>query len=137
MNNPPAPIDRRQFDARQLVADHPPRLRHANKKVVHEIACPSGTVHQGQLEYTRWAAMPLPDRVDTRSAWPGWRIVRDSSITRRRLINPVRWNGTSTSPMLISFLLMAQTFSPRTKCRWPNTLMSWLKEALNEFGLPR
>ena len=68
MSDRPEPIDRLQFEARQLVQEHPPRWRHRNKTIVHEIACPPGSAHQGQLEYTRWAAMPLPEIVDTRSA---------------------------------------------------------------------
>jgi hypothetical protein len=68
MNDRPVPIDRHQFEAQQLVQDHPPRWRHRNKQIVYDIACPPGSVHQGQLEYTRWDAMPLPETVDTRSA---------------------------------------------------------------------
>ncbi len=68
MSDRPEPIDRLQFEVQQLVQEHPPRWRHRNKTIVHEIACPPGSAHQGQLEYTRWAAMPLPGSVDTRSA---------------------------------------------------------------------
>ena len=68
MSDRPEPIDRQQFDVRQLVQEHPPRWQHRNKKIVHEIACPPGSAHQGQLEYTRWAAMPLPGSVDTWAA---------------------------------------------------------------------
>jgi len=68
MSDRPEPIDRQQFELWQLVQEHPPRWRHRNKKIVHEIACPPGSAHQGTLEYTRWTAMPLPGSVDTRAA---------------------------------------------------------------------
>ncbi len=42
MSDRPEPIDRLQFEARRLVQEHPPRWRHRNKVIVHEIACPPG-----------------------------------------------------------------------------------------------
>ncbi len=68
MSDRPEPIDRQSFEVQQLVRDHPPRWRHPNKTIVHEIACPPGSSHRGRIEYTRWAAMPLPGSVDARSA---------------------------------------------------------------------
>jgi len=62
------PIDRYQFAAQRLFEEHPPHWTHRNKQVVHEIASPPGSIHRGSLEYSRWAAMPLPDSVDTQSA---------------------------------------------------------------------
>src|SRR5690349_3853899 len=52
------------FDVRHLMESHPPIWHHPNKQAVFAIACPPGSVHRGQLEYTRWPAMPLPDAVD-------------------------------------------------------------------------
>lgn len=43
--------------------DHPPRWTHPNKRAVYEVACPSGSVHQGTIVYSRWPAEPLPDRI--------------------------------------------------------------------------
>jgi hypothetical protein len=60
----PTPLDRREFDAAALMADHTPRVHDANKQVVLAIACPPGAVHRGTIGYTRWAAMELPDRLD-------------------------------------------------------------------------
>jgi hypothetical protein len=60
---PPDPIDRRRFDAAALMRDHPPRWTHPNKRLVFEIACPPGSVHQGTIGYSRWAAEPLPEQV--------------------------------------------------------------------------
>jgi hypothetical protein len=47
------------------MAEHPPIWRDRNKKIVFEIACPPGTTHQGQLNYSRWRAMPLPMNAST------------------------------------------------------------------------
>ncbi len=54
------PMERRDFAAQRLVEEHPPILRSPNKKVVHGIACPPGSLHQGNVVYSRWEAMPLP-----------------------------------------------------------------------------
>jgi hypothetical protein len=55
------PIERLVFDTNRLMTEHPPVLRNQNKKTVYAIACPLGCVHNGELEYTRWCAMALPD----------------------------------------------------------------------------
>jgi hypothetical protein len=60
----PRPLDRRTFEAQQLMQSHSPIWHHPNKQAVFEIACPPGSPHRGQLEYTRWPAMALPDAVD-------------------------------------------------------------------------
>lgn len=57
------PLQRLVFDIQRLMADHPPVWRHRNKHVVYAIACPAGCMHQGQLVYSRWGAMDLPDCV--------------------------------------------------------------------------
>ena len=64
----PAPLDRLVFEARDLMQDYAPHWRHGHKAVVYELACPPGSVWEGQLRYTRWAAMPLPEAVDPSSA---------------------------------------------------------------------
>jgi hypothetical protein len=58
------PVYRHTLDAAALVAEFPPRWGNANKLVVHNIACPSGCVHRGQITVSRWPAPPLPDRID-------------------------------------------------------------------------
>jgi len=65
MSDPtPAPIDRHEFDAASLMAEHPPRVHNVNKQVVLDIACSPGAVHRGTIGYTRWAAMALPEVLD-------------------------------------------------------------------------
>lgn len=64
----PEPIERRSFGAAHLMASYPPRWSHPNKVAVYEIACPPGSRFAGTLDYSRWAAMPLPERVDPGAA---------------------------------------------------------------------
>lgn len=54
-------ISRRVFDAQQLMAAHPPRWQHRNKKAVARISCPPGSVHSGRLTFSRWQERPLPE----------------------------------------------------------------------------
>lgn len=64
----PEPLERLTFDAADLVREHPPVLRHTNKLVVMSVACAEGCGHSGTIGYTRWGAMPLPQRVDPAAA---------------------------------------------------------------------
>lgn len=54
---------RRRYAPAELVASHPPRLRHPHKQLVFALACPEGARHAGSIELTRWAAAPLPELV--------------------------------------------------------------------------
>jgi hypothetical protein len=54
-------ICRHVFDTQSLIKSHPPQIRNANKKIVHQIACPPDSIHQGQLIFSRWQAMKLPN----------------------------------------------------------------------------
>jgi hypothetical protein len=47
---------RRRYDPAELLAAHPPKLRHPHKRLVFELACPPGAAHAGSIELTRWAA---------------------------------------------------------------------------------
>jgi hypothetical protein len=60
MLNDPAPLESAEFEAQQLMAEHPPVLRDRNKTVVFDVACPAGCTHGGKLAYTRWPAFALP-----------------------------------------------------------------------------
>jgi hypothetical protein len=61
--NDPQPIQQVVFQAQDLVARFPPRLRDRNKKVVYRIACPAESTHHGRLVVTRWSATELPEKV--------------------------------------------------------------------------
>jgi hypothetical protein len=53
----PSPLIRATFEASDLATRHPPKLTHANKKLVHSLACPPGAPHGGTLTLSRWRAM--------------------------------------------------------------------------------
>jgi hypothetical protein len=53
------PLCRHIFDAHSTIETHPPKLRHANKQLVYQIACPPNSVHHGQLVFSRWPTKPL------------------------------------------------------------------------------
>jgi hypothetical protein len=55
-------IVRRTFDVAALIAEHPPRFSHKNKILVHRLAA-AGAGPRGQMVYSRWRAMPLPESV--------------------------------------------------------------------------
>lgn len=59
----PLPLQRDTFPAHRLMTEHPPVLRDPNKQVVFDVACPAGTVHEGEIGYSRWPTMPLPERI--------------------------------------------------------------------------
>jgi hypothetical protein len=54
---------RRTYDATQLVRQHPPKLRDANKRLVYELC--KGSDSAGEIEVTRWRAAELPECVPT------------------------------------------------------------------------
>ncbi len=58
-------ISRRVYNAQQLVDCHPPRWQHRNKKAVARISCPPGCTHAGQLVFSRWAELPLPETLES------------------------------------------------------------------------
>ncbi|HTM58587.1 MAG TPA: hypothetical protein VL123_09255, partial [Candidatus Udaeobacter sp.] len=64
----PTVIDRLQFDAQALMAEHRPAWRHQNKGIVYDVACPSGAIHRGTLTYTRWQRAPLPENANPSAA---------------------------------------------------------------------
>ncbi len=64
----PAPLARETFEAARLMADHPPIWRDRNKRIVYGISCPPGSIHRGNIHYTRWAGMPLPETIDAGAA---------------------------------------------------------------------
>ncbi len=64
------------YDPASLLAAHPPKLRHAHKRLAFELACPPGAVHRGPIVLTRWATPALPSIVELAAtellAMPGY-----------------------------------------------------------------
>lgn len=54
-------IYRHTFNTQELVETYPPDLYDSNKKIVYDIACPPGSLHQGEIVLSRWRAMTLPE----------------------------------------------------------------------------
>ncbi len=67
----PDPIDRLEFDAADLVRDHPPRWRHPHKELVHAIAHASEAPVEGRIGYARWRSVEPAGSVSHR---PGFTI---------------------------------------------------------------
>jgi poly(ADP-ribose)glycohydrolase PARG len=62
------PIDRRVFGADRLMREHRPRWTDQNKEALFGISCPAGSVHDGEINYSRWGEMALPESVDPAAA---------------------------------------------------------------------
>lgn len=62
------PINRRTFEASTLMANHPAVWSDHNKQIVFDISSPEGCTHEGELVYSRWSPMTLPDEIDLPAA---------------------------------------------------------------------
>jgi hypothetical protein len=62
------PLERLSASAQELMAAYPTRWQDGNKRIVFDVSSPAGSVHRGQVGYSRWAAMPLPASIDVASA---------------------------------------------------------------------
>ncbi len=98
------PLQRRTYEAAELMRRHPPVLRNENKQVLFAIACPASAVHSGQLEYSRWPEIPLPP---PREADPDRLarlvVVRDGHYDYRPVLDPgvgVEWHVNFADPNL-------------------------------------
>ncbi len=68
MTDRPSPLERLVFPTQKLMEEHPPVIWNRNKRIVFEVACPSGSTSAEELTYTRWSTMALPEAVDLRAA---------------------------------------------------------------------
>jgi hypothetical protein len=99
----PEPLQRRSYPAAQLARAHPAVLRHENKRMLYEIACPVGAVHAGQLEYSRWPELPLPLPRSTAADFVRLAAVRDGYYDYRPVLDPgsgVEWHVNFADPKL-------------------------------------
>jgi hypothetical protein len=62
------PLERLSFVTQQLITDFPPQWKHANKSAVYAISSPAGSIHKGEIGYSRWSATPLSTQVDILAA---------------------------------------------------------------------
>jgi hypothetical protein len=54
-------LHRQIFDAQELMQTSPPHFSIARKKLVYQMACPEGSTHAGQIQFSRYSALPLPN----------------------------------------------------------------------------
>lgn len=133
----PEPLERYDFDARALVAAHPPALGNRNKRVVYEVACPAGTVHRGRIACTRWGAMAFPTTVDPSAAADA--VVARSGyydyVPTRDLAATMEWHVNFADPHLFAYYgsgLFAQDEMQVAE----HPALGALREALVARGLP-
>ena len=132
----PEPLERREFDARTLMAQHPPVLRNENKRIVFGIACPPGTA-RGMLSYSRWAEMPLPATVDPACA-ADLLVVRDGFFDHEPVADAqpaVEWHLNFADPNLFYAYGWAMFAQDEIQVAEHPVLAS-LREALVAGGLP-
>lgn len=65
----PQPIEQAEWQAEDLIRDHPPRWKDRNKRVVFDIACSSGHPFEGRIRFARWAEEQPPPAVTPRSVF--------------------------------------------------------------------
>lgn len=104
----PRPLQRDTFPAHRLMTEHPPVLHDPNKKIVFEVACPPGTTHDGEIGYSRWPAMALPEVMDLGGGADGIAArveVRETVYDYRPatgIENAVQWHVNFADPRLFT-----------------------------------
>ncbi len=53
-------IDRISFNTQHMFQESPPVIFSENKLAVYRVACPTGAKHGGEIQFSRWRAVPLP-----------------------------------------------------------------------------
>lgn len=135
----PEPLQRRTYQAVELMRRHPPVLRNANKQVVFAIACPAGAVQSGRLDYSRWPEipLPLPCEVDPASA-ARLAVVRDGFYDYRPVLDPgvgVEWHVNFADPNL--FYAYGSSFFAQDEIQVAeHPVLGSLREALVAEGQP-
>lgn len=133
------PLQRRTYQAAELMRQHPGVLRNDNKQVVFSIACPAGAVHSGRLEYSRWPEipLPLPREVDPVSA-ARLAVVRDGFYDYRPVLDPgvgVEWHVNFADPNL--FYAYGSSFFAQDEIQVAeHPVLGSLREALVAEGRP-
>ncbi|MBD3255478.1 MAG: hypothetical protein GF383_10315 [Candidatus Lokiarchaeota archaeon] len=71
-------IVRKSFKAQELMENHPPKIFNRNKKIVFNIACPSGCAHMGKIVFSKWKSMDWRNTVASLD-YPTNHIMREDS----------------------------------------------------------
>jgi len=138
MTNPgPSPLDRLSISAARLMTDHPPRLYHPNKQAVYDIACPPGVVHEGVIEYTRWASFALPEGVRVDGA-EGSVEIRESIYDYEPALadaGAIEWHVNFADPALFFAYGGGLFAQDEVQCA-EHPVLGAVREALIARGLP-
>jgi Poly (ADP-ribose) glycohydrolase (PARG), Macro domain fold len=131
------PLQRRSYEAAQLRRQHPPVLRNENKRVLFDIASPTGTVHSGEVAYSRWSEFPLPDQIDPTGAA---RLVdvRDGYYDYQPVLKPgaaVEWHVNFADPNLF-YAYGSALFAQDEIQVAEHPILGSLREALVAEGRP-
>jgi hypothetical protein len=89
----PAEICRRTWEAGDLMRRRPPRIGHANKRIVYDLACPPSASHAGTIVCSRWTAGRLPNAVPMQRSVevdvrPGFFLYPETTASDR----PTHWH---------------------------------------------
>ncbi len=124
------PLERRVYDAQRLFAEHPPVIHDPNKRVVYDLACPEGARHAGEVVFTRWARMPLPETVAPEEATA--RVARADGFYDYAPVLPgaVEWHVNFADPRLF-FGYGGGLFAQDEMQVAEHPVLAALKEALN------
>jgi hypothetical protein len=114
-------------------------LRHENKQVLFAIACPPGTVHSGQLGYSRWPDIPLPSPLELDPARIDRSVVvRDGFYDYRAILDPgvgVEWHVNFADPNL--FYAYGSVFFAQDEIQVAeHPILGSLREAIVAEGRP-
>lgn len=96
-------LDRLRVSAQELMAAHPPRWENNNKRAVFGISSPRGCAHAGELDYSRWAAMPLPSHVEPGAAVPRLRHFPGYFDYTPVAASSVEWHVNFADPHLFGY----------------------------------
>ena len=133
------PLQRRTYQAAELMRRHRPVLRHENKQVLFAIACPADTAHVGQLDYSRWAEMPLPlPRVHHPASLDRLLVVRDGHYDYRPILDPgvgIEWHVNFADPNLF-YAYGSALFAQDEIQVAEHPILGSLREALGAEGRP-
>ncbi len=121
------------YKAEALAREHPPRLQNRNKQVAYEIACPAGSLHQGEVAYTRWAAMPVPESIDAAQAVERVEVRRGIYDYSPVQESAVEWHVNFADPDLF-FGYSSSLFAQDEMQVAEHPILGCLREALRACG---
>lgn len=133
----PAPLQRADFAAHELMAAHPPVLRHPFKRLIFDIACPAGSVHTGTIGYSRWPALPLPPEASAADALPRVTVREDvyDYAPTSDSSNAVEWHVNFADPNL--FIAYGSALFAQDEMQVAeHPALGALREALDVRGWP-